>query len=98
MVLQGVGEKASAGTVHFDNVAASLYGGFVLLLMDTKLVGVETYHPGEEMLGKYVPLHGHFHLKILDFVVAVPKIKSTKTKNKGITRLAIPKNVKFSDA
>ena len=27
----GSGEKASAGTVHYDNVAASLFGGFVVV-------------------------------------------------------------------
>jgi len=27
----GIGEKASAGTVHYDNVAASLLGGFVVV-------------------------------------------------------------------
>jgi len=27
----GIGEKASAGTIHYDNVAASLLGGFVVV-------------------------------------------------------------------
>ena len=27
----GIGEKASAGTIHYDNVAASLLGGFVIV-------------------------------------------------------------------
>ena len=27
----GSGEKASAGVVHYDNVAASLFGGFVVV-------------------------------------------------------------------
>ena len=27
----GIGEKASAGTIHYDNVAASLLGGFVVI-------------------------------------------------------------------
>src|SRR5215831_9065870 len=27
----GIGEKASAGSVHYDNVAASLVGGFVIV-------------------------------------------------------------------
>ena len=30
----GIGEKASAGTVHFDNVAASVLGGFVIVRTD----------------------------------------------------------------
>ena len=30
----GVGEKASAGTVHYDNVAASVLGGFVVVRTD----------------------------------------------------------------
>ena len=29
----GIGEKASAGTIHYDNVAASLLGGFVVVKM-----------------------------------------------------------------
>ena len=27
----GVGEKASAGSIHYDNVAASVIGGFVIV-------------------------------------------------------------------
>ena len=27
----GSGEKASAGTIHYDNVAASVLGGFVIV-------------------------------------------------------------------
>ena len=27
----GVGEKASAGSIHYDNVAASVLGGFVIV-------------------------------------------------------------------
>ena len=27
----GTGEKASAGTIHYDNVAASVLGGFVIV-------------------------------------------------------------------
>lgn len=30
----GIGEKASAGTAHYDNVAASLLGGFVIVRTD----------------------------------------------------------------
>ena len=30
----GTGEKASAGTIHYDNVAASVLGGFVIVRMD----------------------------------------------------------------
>jgi homoserine kinase len=29
--LAGIGEKASAGTIHYDNVAASVLGGFVIV-------------------------------------------------------------------
>src|SRR3989442_6882279 len=27
----GMGERASAGSIHYDNVAASIYGGFVIV-------------------------------------------------------------------
>lgn len=30
----GIGEKASAGTIHYDNVAASILGGFVVVRSD----------------------------------------------------------------
>ena len=30
----GIGEKASAGTIHYDNVAASVLGGFVIVRTD----------------------------------------------------------------
>lgn len=30
----GYGEKAAAGTIHYDNVAASIYGGFVVVRPD----------------------------------------------------------------
>ena len=30
----GIGEKASAGTIHYDNVAASVLGGFVIVKTD----------------------------------------------------------------
>jgi homoserine kinase len=86
----GVGEKASAGVMHFDNVAASLGGGFVV-------VGSEE----EARLGRIgvgrVPLHYLEPPKDLRVVIAVPKIKVPKQKTK-ISREVIPKNVKFSDA
>ena len=88
----GVGEKASAGVMHFDNVAASLGGGFVLVGSEE-----ETYHPGGDMGVGYVRLHYLEPPKDLRVVIAVPKIKVPKQKTK-ISREAVPKNVKFSDA
>jgi len=32
--LAGIGEKASAGSIHYDNVAASILGGFVIVKTD----------------------------------------------------------------
>ncbi len=37
----GVGEKAASGTAHYDNVAASLAGGFVVVRWDHGLVRME---------------------------------------------------------
>ena len=86
-----VGEKASAGVMHFDNVAASLGGGFVLVGSEE-----EAYRPGGSGPG-YVRLHYLEPPKDLRVVIAVPKIKVPKQKTK-ISREAVPKNVKFSDA
>ncbi len=37
----GVGEKAASGTAHYDNVAASLAGGFVVVRWDQSFVRME---------------------------------------------------------
>ena len=63
----GIGEKASAGTVHYDNVAASLYGGFVVV----------------NSLGDEVVYLRFAPPKDLSFVVAIPKIKVPKQKTKA---------------
>ena len=83
----GSGEKASAGTVHYDNVAASLFGGFVVVdsSSDTGVVGDHIGHWS---------FPGNIGLRC---VVAVPKIKVPKQKTKA-SRGVLPKNVKFSDA
>ena len=83
----GSGEKASAGTVHYDNVAASLFGGFVVVdsSSDTGVVGDHIDHWS---------FPGNIGLRC---VIAVPKIKVPKQKTKA-SRGVLPKNVKFSDA
>ena len=81
----GSGEKASAGTVHYDNVAASLFGGFVV---------VNPYARIEEDEIECWPLSVPADLRL---VVAIPKIKVPKQKTKA-SRGVLPKNVKFSDA
>ena len=81
----GSGEKASAGTVHYDNVAASLFGGFVV---------VNPYARIEENEIECWPLSVPADLRL---VVAIPKIKVPKQKTKA-SRGVLPKNVKFSDA
>jgi len=63
----GIGEKASAGTVHYDNVAASLYGGFVVV----------------NSLGDEVDYLRFAPPKNLSFVVAIPKINVPKQKTKA---------------
>jgi homoserine kinase len=44
----GVGEKASAGTIHYDNVAASLLGGFVVV--KTKPFDVIRLEPPKDLV------------------------------------------------
>ena len=89
LMYAGSGEKASAGTIHYDNVAASLSGGFVVInpentpLMDSDLDGP-----------KYWPFRAPNNLEC---VVAVPKIKIPKQKTKA-SRGLLPKNVKFTDS
>jgi homoserine kinase len=78
----GLGEKASAGTVHYDNVAASLFGNFVIV------------NPNYTHMSK-VPV-ASFPVEI-DLIVGIPKIKVPKQKTKA-SRGVIPKTVKFSDA
>ena len=80
----GSGEKASAGVVHYDNVAASLFGGFVVVSPNLRLDDKIEYYPFS------VP-------DDLKLVVAIPKIKVPKQKTKA-SRRVLPKNVKFSDA
>ena len=84
----GIGEKASAGTVHYDNVAASLFGGFVV---------VNPYQTLETETGDGVNVVSFPAPKGLACIVGIPKIKVVKQKTKA-SRGVIPKNVKFSDA
>jgi len=44
----GIGEKASAGTIHYDNVAASLLGGFVVV--KTKPFDVVRLEPPKDLV------------------------------------------------
>ncbi len=44
----GIGEKASAGTIHYDNVAASLLGGFVIV--KTKPFEVMRLEPPKDLV------------------------------------------------
>ena len=80
----GSGEKASAGTVHYDNVAASLFGGFVVVN--------PKYDSGKGIQYWSFPVPSN-----LEMVIAVPKIKIPKQKTK-VSRKVLPKNVKFSNA
>jgi len=79
----GEGEKASAGTVHFDNVGAAVAGRFVVV----KYLGFDE-----------VPLHlKSYDVDVKSIVLAIPKIKISKMKTK-VSRGILPKTVKFADA
>jgi len=91
LTFAGSGEKASAGTVHYDNVAASLFGGFVVINPENTEIMESTY-------GLEGPNFWHFRAPdCLECVVAVPKIKIPKQKTKA-SRGLLPKNVKFTDS
>ena len=96
LTIAASGEKASAGTVHYDNVAASLYGGFVVVDA-LKLGFVESYRSDDKVLGKSLEIWRFEPPKDVSCVIAVPKIKVPKQKTKA-SRSLLPKNVKFSDA
>jgi len=81
----GIGERASAGTVHYDNVAASLFGGFVVV--DSRV----------NARSKFVNVTDCEVSQDITMIVAVPKIEVPKQKTKA-SRGVIPRNVKFSDA
>jgi len=89
LVIAASGEKASAGTVHYDNVAASLLGGFVV-------VDGFKLHPVSQD-DRYLNFWTFPAPEDVSCVVAVPKIKVPKQKTK-VSRGLLPKNVKFSDA
>jgi len=84
----GYGEKASAGTAHYDNVAASLFGGFVV---------VNPYLQLPHSFSGRISVRSLPVPSSLRIVVAIPKISVPKQKTKA-SRSVIPKNVKFSDA
>jgi len=96
LTLAASGEKASAGTVHYDNIAASLYGGFVVV--DGLKLGIpEKYRSDDFLVGKHLDFWRFEPPKRVSCVIAVPKIKIPKQKTKA-SRGLLPKNVKFSDA
>ena len=84
----GQGEKASAGTVHYDNVAAAVAGGFVVVQENDLKLGYSEF-----------PLEvSRFDVSDeLKVVLAIPKIKIPKMKTK-VSRGVLPKTVKFTDA
>ena len=84
----GYGEKASAGTAHYDNVGASLFGGFVV---------VNPYLQLPHSFSGRISVRSLPVPSSLRIVVAIPKISVPKQKTKA-SRSVIPKNVKFSDA
>jgi len=83
----GIGEKASAGTAHYDNVAASQAGGFVIVQPSVKFNGRRNI----------VSRMGFEPPEDLAICIAVPQIKTQKKKTK-VSRSVIPKTVKLSDS
>ncbi len=79
----GEGEKASAGTVHFDNVGAAVAGRFVVVM------DLDVDDPQLHLWSYDVDLDS--------IVLAIPKIKIPKMKTK-VSRGILPKTVKFADA
>ena len=77
----GIGEKASAGTVHYDNVAASIIGGFVV---------VNAYDEQEINAGGLLVIG--FGPPDLSIILGIPKIRVPKQKTKA-SRGVIPKTV-----
>jgi len=78
----GVGEKASAGSIHYDNVAASVLGGFVIVRKKGyRIINV-------------IPIEAP---KDLVLCLAIPEMKVPMKKTK-VSRSVIPKSVKFSDS
>ncbi|MEO9319068.1 MAG: homoserine kinase [Nitrososphaera sp.] len=71
------GEIASAGAAHYDNVSASLLGGFVI----SRLSG-----PSTPEFVRFEPPHG------LRLVVAVPRVAVPKRKTE-VARSVLPKEV-----
>ncbi len=45
----GQGEKASAGTIHYDNVAASVVGGFVIVRPSDQRISVIGFEPADNL-------------------------------------------------
>ena len=86
----GEGEKASAGTVHYDNVGAAVAGRFVVV----KYLGLDEFLGGSSD----VPLQlWSYDVDLDSIVLAIPKIKIPKMKTK-VSRGILPKTVKFADA
>ena len=86
----GEGEKASAGTVHYDNVGAAVAGRFVVV----KYLGLDEFLGGSSD----VPLQlWSYDVDLDSIVLAIPKIKIPKMKTK-VSRGVLPKTVKFTDA
>jgi homoserine kinase len=82
----GHGEEASAGVAHYDNVAAAVFGNFVVVFSN----------PSDEKIGQ-VGCRRLTPPSDLRLIIAVPKMKTKNQKTK-LSRKAIPKEVKFSDA
>lgn len=77
----GQGEKASAGTIHYDNVAASVAGGFVIVRPSAqKEISVIGFKPADN----------------LRFCVAIPVIDVPDKKTK-VSRGVLPKKITLKD-
>ncbi len=81
VLLAGMGESLVAGTPHYDNVAASLLGGIVVVL--------------EEANGRITPVKLDVGYSDLRFIIAIPNVRIHDMKT-GFMRSILPKEVPLS--
>ena len=77
----GRGEKASAGVIHYDNVAASVQGGFVIARPDYDSVTVAGFKPAP----------------YLRFCIAIPITMKIPDKKTSVSRGVMPKKIALGD-
>ena len=79
----GYGEIASAGSIHYDNVAASIYGGLVLLDLTKREIHIYKVKISEFLIN---------NIKLVAFIPLKYKKPST-----GVMRKILPKYIELKD-